>query len=139
MPSSAEPSELPVRAAPMLLVCESENPYCWNKLFWKRFTTRGAVCGLGTGLLASILLIIIGPSIMGVDAPGATAAAHLIQSPPIFPLENPGLISIPLGFVGAIVGTLLGREPMAEAKYAELLVRASTGLGAEKASAPTAP
>src|SRR6266480_2977974 len=61
-------------------------------LFWKRFTTRGAVCGLGTGLVASILLIIIGPSIMGVDAPGATAAAHLIQSPPIFPLESPGLL-----------------------------------------------
>src|ERR1700675_3779540 len=79
-------------------------------LFWKRFTTRGAVCGLGTGLVASILLIIIGPSIMGVDAPGATAAAHLIQSRPIFPLENPGLLSIPLGFVGAILGTLLGRE-----------------------------
>src|SRR5882724_6736702 len=102
-------------------------------LFWKRFTTRGAVCGLGTGLVASILLIIIGPSIMGVDAPGATAAAHLIQSPPIFPLENPGLLSIPLGFAGAILGTLLGREPAAEAKYDELLVRASTGIGAEKA------
>ncbi len=103
-------------------------------LFWKRFTTRGAVCGLGTGLVASILLIIIGPSIMGVDAPGATAAAHLIQSRPIFPLENPGLLSIPLGFVGAVLGTLLGREPAAEAKYDELLVRASTGIGAEKAS-----
>jgi len=109
-------------------------------LFWKRFTTRGAVCGLGTGLVASILLIIIGPSIMGVDGPGATAIAHhLIQSPPIFPLENPGILSIPLGFAGAIIGTLLGREPAAEAKYDELLVRASTGLGAEKASAPTAP
>jgi cation/acetate symporter len=107
-------------------------------LFWKRFTTRGAVCGLGTGLVASILLIVIGPSIMGVDAPGATAAAHhLIQSPPIFPLENPGIFSIPLGFAGAIIGTLLGREPAAEAKYDELLVRASTGIGAEKASAPT--
>jgi cation/acetate symporter len=103
-------------------------------LFWKRFTTRGAVCGLGTGLVASILLIIIGPSIMGVDAPGATTVARLIPSPPIFPLENPGLVSIPLGFVGAILGTLLGREPGAAAKYDELLVRASTGLGAEKAS-----
>src|SRR5881394_570298 len=104
-------------------------------LFWKRFTTRGAVCGLGTGLVASILLIVIGPSIMGVDAPGATATAHhLIQSAPIFPLENPGILSIPLGFAGAIIGTLLGREPAAEAKYDELLVRASTGIGAEKAS-----
>jgi cation/acetate symporter len=104
-------------------------------LFWKRFTTRGAVCGLGTGLVASILLIILGPSIMGIDAPGATAAAHhLIQAPPVFPLENPGIVSIPLGFLGAIVGTLLGREPAAEDKYPELLVRASTGIGAEKAT-----
>src|SRR5437660_4268130 len=87
-------------------------------LFWKRFTTRGAVCGLGTGLVASILLIVIGPSIMGVDAPGATATAHhLIQTPPIFPLENPGILSIPLGFAGAIIGNLLGREPAAEAKF----------------------
>jgi len=104
-------------------------------LFWRRFNTRGAVSGLATGLTASILLIILSPSIMGVDPPGVSAAArHLIQSAPIFPLENPGIVSIPLGFVGALLGTLLGRESGAEAKYDELLVRASTGLGAEKAT-----
>jgi len=104
-------------------------------LFWKRFNTLGSVCGLATGLFASILLIIIGPSIMGVDAAGATATArHLIQAPPIFPLENPGIVSIPLGFIGAFAGTLLRKEPEAERKYDELLVRASTGLGAEKAT-----
>lgn len=104
-------------------------------LFWRRFNTRGAVVGLGTGLAASILLIILSPSIMGIDPPGVTAAArHLIQSPAIFPLENPGILSIPLGFLGAILGTLSGREPQAEEKYDELLVRASTGLGAEKAT-----
>ena len=104
-------------------------------LFWKRFTTRGAVLGLGTGLAASILLIMLSPSIMGVDPPGVTTTArHLIQSPPIFPLENPGIVSIPLGFLGAVLGTFLGREPAAESRYDELLVRASTGLGAEKAT-----
>lgn len=104
-------------------------------LFWRRFNTRGAVIGLGTGLAASILLIILSPSIMGVDAAGVTGTArHLIQSPPIFPLENPGILSIPLGFLGAVFGTLSGREPQAEEKYDELLVRASTGLGAEKAT-----
>jgi hypothetical protein len=67
--------------------------------------------------------------------PLATGAArHLIQSPPLFPLENPGILSIPLGFLGAFLGTLTGREPSAEAKYTELVVRANTGLGAEKAS-----
>jgi cation/acetate symporter len=43
-------------------------------------------------------------------------------------------VSIPLGFIGAIVGTLLTREPEAEAKFTELTVRANIGLGAEKAS-----
>lgn len=104
-------------------------------LFWRRFNTRGAVIGLGTGLAASILLIILSPSMMGVDGAAVTGAArHLIQSPPIFPLENPGILSIPLGFLGAVLGTLSGREPEAEEKYDELLVRASTGLGAEKAT-----
>jgi cation/acetate symporter len=104
-------------------------------LFWKRFNTAGAVCGLATGLLASLVLIAISPSIMKIDPPGTAAAArHLIQRAAIFPLENPGILSIPLGFLGAILGTLLRREPEAEARYAELLVRANTGLGAEQAS-----
>ena len=52
----------------------------------------------------------------------------------MFPLENPGMLSIPLGFVAAWLGTILtARDPAAEAKFAELTVRAHTGLGAEKA------
>jgi cation/acetate symporter len=102
-------------------------------LFWKRFNTKGAVAGLATGLASSIILILISPSIMTVDPPGVVGAArHLIQRPPIFPLENPGIISIPLGFLGALIGTLSGREPEAESRFAELTVRANTGLGAEK-------
>src|SRR5207248_634021 len=104
-------------------------------IFWKRFNTTGAVLGLGIGLLSSIVLIILSPSIMGVDA--ATVALnkrHLIQHAPIFPLSNPGIVSIPLGFLAAILGTLLRREPAAEARYTELSVRATTGLGAEKAT-----
>ena len=89
--------------------------------------------GLAVGLASSLALIVISPSIMGVDA-ATVAAKHLIQRPPIFPLENPGIVSIPLGFLGAVVGTLLTREPSAEAKFTELTVRANTGLGAEKAS-----
>ena len=72
---------------------------------------------------------------MTVDAPTvAIAARHLIQHPPIFPLENPGILSIPLGFLGAVLGTLLSaRDPEGEEKFAELQVRANTGLGSEKA------
>jgi cation/acetate symporter len=105
-------------------------------LFWRRFNTPGAVLGLAVGLVSAILLILISPSIMGIDPATAKGAArHLIQRAPIFPLENPGIVSIPLGFLGAIIGTFLRREPNAEAKFAELVVRANTGLGAEKAVA----
>jgi cation/acetate symporter len=104
-------------------------------IYWKRFNTAGAVIGLASGLVGSILLIFVGPSIMGIDAPGATIH-HLIQRAPIFPLENPGILSIPIGFAGAVLGTLIsGREASAEHKFTELQVRANTGLGAEKASA----
>jgi cation/acetate symporter len=90
-------------------------------LFWRRFNTRGAVAGLATGLLSSLILILLSPSIMKGGA--------------IFPLENPGIVSIPLGFLGATLGALTGREPQAEEKFTELNVRANTGLGAEKAGA----
>jgi len=88
------------------------------------------------GLLASLFLIIVSPSFMAIDPPTVTGTArHLIQAKAWFPLENPGIISVPLGFLAAILGTLLTKEPSAEAKFNELLVRSNTGLGAEKAIA----
>jgi cation/acetate symporter len=99
-------------------------------IFWKRFTTEGAVWGLASGLLSSILLIVISPSIMGTDG------KHLIHAAPLFPLENPGILSIPIGFAGAFFGTLMSRvDEAAEHKFTELEVRANTGLGSEQASA----
>jgi cation/acetate symporter len=54
-----------------------------------------------------------------------------------YSLANPGIISIPLGFVGCFLGTLLSSEPSAVAKFDELKVRAETGLGAEAATGTT--
>jgi cation/acetate symporter len=105
-------------------------------IFWRRFNTAGAVTGLAVGLLASIGLILVSPSLMAVDPPTvAGAARHLIQAKAWFPLENPGILSIPLGFIGAIIGTLISSEPTSQEKFNELLVRSNTGLGAEKATA----
>jgi cation/acetate symporter len=105
-------------------------------IFWKRFTTEGAVWGLATGLVSSLALIVVSPSIMGVDSAAVPAAArHLIQAAPWFPLENPGILSIPLGFLGAFLGTMTSRaDSNAEAKFTELEVRCNIGLGAEKAA-----
>ncbi|MFZ4484815.1 MAG: cation acetate symporter [Chthoniobacterales bacterium] len=99
-------------------------------VFWKRFNTAGAVTGLAVGLLSAIALILVSPSVM--DPHGKA----LITADPLFPLKNPGIVSIPLGFLGAWLGTLLSpRDQSSEAKFAELSVRAQTGLGSEKASA----
>jgi cation/acetate symporter len=46
-----------------------------------------------------------------------------------FPLSNPGIISIPLGFLCGWIGTVLSKEQDPE-KYAELEVRSLTGYGA---------
>ncbi len=75
--------------------CRPPRPTCRSSLlsiFWRRFNTTGAVLGLAAGLIASIGLILVGPSLMGIDPPTVTGAArHLIQAKPIFPLENPGI------------------------------------------------
>jgi cation/acetate symporter len=52
----------------------------------------------------------------------------------IFPLENPGIVSIPIGFLAAVAGALMSNDRSSELKFDELLVRANTGFGAEKAS-----
>jgi cation/acetate symporter len=50
-----------------------------------------------------------------------------------FPLRNPGLISIPFGFLCGYLGTLISKETHSAERYDELSVRALTGAGAEKA------
>jgi cation/acetate symporter len=98
-------------------------------LYWRRFNTAGMITGMIVGLVSALVLIVLGPSVMGVDAAGV-AARHLIQRPPLFPLDNPAIVSVPLGFLGALLGTFAGaRSPDADAAYSELNVRANTGLG----------
>lgn len=54
---------------------------------------------------------------------------------PFFLLKNPGLISIPLGFLLVILGSLFTRDKRAEEMWDELYVRQNTGINAEAASA----
>jgi cation/acetate symporter len=110
-------------------------------LFWRRFNTRGAVWSIYGGLISSVGLVIFSPimSGKGLDPTGKNLSL-LPTSIDIswFPLENPGIVSIPLGFLAAWLGTMLSREPASEEMYDELRVRALTGLGAEEAeAAPT--
>jgi cation/acetate symporter len=95
-------------------------------LTWRRFTTTGAVCGVLFGVVSAIALIVMSPTVW----PGADSETG---TPLPFTLANPGIISIPLGFLGCIVGTLVTSERKAERSFHELYVRSETGLGAEKA------
>ncbi|WP_431982737.1 solute symporter family protein [Streptomyces qinglanensis] len=94
-------------------------------LFWRRFTTRGALWSVYGGLLPAVVLVVFSPVVSGSPQalfPGRDFA--------FFPLENPGLVSIPLGFLAGWLGTLLSRGDADPERYAESEVRSLTGAGA---------
>ncbi|MBM4227540.1 MAG: cation acetate symporter [Gammaproteobacteria bacterium] len=70
-----------------------------------------------------------------LDRLGTATTSLVGLAAPWFPLRNPGLVSIPLGFLAVFLGSLLYRDPRAEAKWQELHVRANTGIGRSAASA----
>ena len=105
-------------------------------LFWQRFTTQGALWSIYGGLIACVTLILFSPVVSGAPVNPATGKSpSLIQNVDFswFPLNNPGLVSIPLSFFLGWLGTKLSKEQPNELKNAELEVRAFTGIGAEKA------
>jgi cation/acetate symporter len=103
-------------------------PALLYNLFWKRFNTMGAVFSIYGGLIMAVLLVTFSPVVSGTPT-------SLFPSADFdwFPLRNPGLISIPFGFLCGIVGTLISKEAHPAERYDELSVRALTGAGAEKA------
>ncbi len=104
-------------------------------IFWKRFNTAGGGGGACRGAGFEHRADHHQPECHGNRSAhdrGDRAAHHPARDD--LPLKNPGIISIPLGFLAAVIGTLLTREPASEAKFTELSVRANTGLGAEKAT-----
>ena len=113
-------------------------PTILYSLFWRRFTTRGALWSIYGGLISSVVLIAFSPVVSGGKVDAAThKAASLITDPSVdfhwFGLENPGIVSIPLAFLLGWLGTITSKETPDAAKYAEMEVRSLTGAGAEQA------
>jgi cation/acetate symporter len=77
-------------------------------IFWRGFTTWGAVASIVVGTLSSLVLIGISPTIM-VDVFHTEAA--------IFPLKNPAIVTIPLSFAVGVLVSLLAPEAQARALY----------------------
>ncbi|MDX3851963.1 cation acetate symporter [Streptomyces sp. AK02-01A] len=100
-------------------------PVLLYSLFWRKFTTRGAVWSVYGGLVPAIVLVALSPVVSG--SPEAIFPGVDFH---VFPLQNPGVVSIPLGFLAGWIGTVLSSEPADEAKHAETEVRSLTGAGA---------
>ena len=93
-------------------------------MFWKNFNTRGAVFAIYGGLGMALFLLVLSPNFSGAANSLIPLGTGIDWN--YFPLRNPGLISIPFGFLMGWIGTVTSSERNIE-KYAELEVRSLTG------------
>ncbi|MFF0104101.1 solute symporter family protein [Streptomyces hirsutus] len=100
-------------------------PTILYSLFWKRFTTQGALWSIYGGLTVAVGLVLFSPVVSG-DPTAMFPDVDFAW----FPLKNPGIISIPFGFLMGWLGTVLSKEEPDVKKFAELEVRSLTGTGA---------
>jgi len=102
-----------------ICVAASANfPVLVLSLFWRRFNTGGVVGGMALGLVSSVALAMIGPAMRGADA--------------LWPLVNPTIVSLPLGFLGGVLGTLIsGRDLANEKRFDAFLFQVHTGVRPE--------
>ena len=94
-------------------------------LFWRRFNTTGSLFSMYGGLGSCLLLIVLSPVFSG----GTNSIVKGVDFH-LFPLNNPGIVSIPLSFLLGLVGTLVSKDRADEERSDELEVRSLTGIGA---------
>ncbi|GDY29542.1 solute symporter family protein [Gandjariella thermophila] len=99
-------------------------PTILYSLYWRRFNTTGTLWSIYGGLGSCLVLIVFSPTLSGTSK-------SIFPSVDFhwFPLDNPGLVSIPFSFLCGLVGTLVGGESGDSGKQAEMEVRALTGIG----------
>ena len=102
-------------------------PTILYSLFWKRFNTTGALFSMYGGLISTLVLIALSPAVSGGEKSMITSVDFSL-----FPLSNPGIVSIPLAFLLGIVGTFIGKKDEFPEKRVEMEVRSLTGVGVEK-------
>ena len=110
------------------IAASSNLPVIIYTIYWKRFNTVGAVSAMLTGLISALILVAISPNIWN-----PIAGKAILVGEPLIMLSNPAIISVPLGFLGGFIGTLLSKEKD-EAKYREVDVKAQTGISVQDVS-----
>ena len=105
-------------------------PVLFMSVLWKDCTTKGAVIGGFLGLIASVGLTVVSPSVWEATLGNPKGSAW-------FPYSSPALFSMTIGFVGVWLFSILDRSESAtqeRAAYILQKVRSETGLGASAAS-----
>jgi len=105
-------------------------PVLFMSVLWKDCTTRGAVIGGFLGLISSVALTVVSPSVWEVTLGNPKGSA-------LFPYTSPALFSMTIGFVGIWLFSILDNSQRAAIDRAGFLaqqVRSETGIGASGAS-----
>lgn len=105
-------------------------PVLFMSVLWKDCTTKGAVIGGFLGLISSVVLTVVSPSVWEATLGNPKGSA-------LFPYTSPALFSMTIGFVGIWLFSLLDRGARAKVDRAGFLaqqVRSETGIGASGAS-----
>ncbi|NML26835.1 cation acetate symporter [Zoogloea dura] len=105
-------------------------PVLFMSVLWKDCTTKGAVIGGFLGLISSVALTVVSPSVWEATLGNPKGSAW-------FPYTSPCLFSMTIGFVGIWLFSVLDRSKNAEqerADFAAQLIRSETGIGASGAS-----
>ncbi|ONI91355.1 cation acetate symporter [Actinosynnema sp. ALI-1.44] len=108
------------------LAASANLPAILYTLFWRRFNTTGTLWSIYGGLASCLVLILFSPVVSGTPTsiiPGVDFA--------VFPLSNPGLVSIPLSFALGVAGTFVGERKGSgdPERRDEMDVRSVTGIG----------
>ncbi|MCI5069757.1 cation acetate symporter [Acidovorax sp.] len=105
-------------------------PVLFMSVLWKDCTTKGAVIGGFLGLVSSVGLTVVSPSVWEAVLGNPKGSA-------LFPYTSPALFSMTIGFAGIWIFSLLDRSASAQrerAAFPAQQVRSETGLGAAGAS-----
>jgi cation/acetate symporter len=105
------------------VAASSNFPVLLLTIYWKRFNQTGAIVGMVTGMIVSLACLILGPHIMNPNG-------GWITSKPLFPLYNPGIVAIPVGFFSAIIASLIFQKSSqsADEEMAPFFIKAQTGI-----------
>jgi cation/acetate symporter len=105
-------------------------PVLFMSVLWKDCTTKGAVIGGFLGLVSSVALTVVSPSVWEVTLGNPKGSA-------LFPYTSPALFSMTIAFVGIWLFSVLDKGQRASVDRAGFLaqqVRSETGIGAAGAS-----